>query len=67
MPNYQFKCNNCDNIFTEFVKIENRVNVICPICGGDVKQCLSALNYIKKSAPSQGNCARNRCNTCGGC
>jgi putative FmdB family regulatory protein len=49
MPNFDFKCKNCDIVyddFTAFDKTGKYKNVVCPECGSKKKERLiSAPNY----------------------
>lgn len=36
MPLYHYRCNQCGIEFEEYNKIEERYDLLCPECGGDV-------------------------------
>ena len=40
MPNYNYECGSCENVFDDFRTIATRHNVICPKCGGKVEMLL---------------------------
>jgi putative FmdB family regulatory protein len=41
MPTYEYKCNNCEEIFERFHKITDPPLKECPVCGGELKRLIS--------------------------
>ena len=41
MPTYEYKCNNCEEIFERFQKITDPPLKDCPICGGKLTRLIS--------------------------
>ncbi|RLF28924.1 MAG: hypothetical protein DRN14_03300 [Thermoplasmata archaeon] len=37
MPLYAYKCEECENEWEEFKKVDERLNTKCPKCGGKCK------------------------------
>lgn len=42
MPNYDYKCVNCDNLFEVFQKMNESLLTSCPECGGEVKRLIGS-------------------------
>ncbi len=40
MPNYDYKCLDCNNTFEIFQKMTDEPLVICPKCGGNLKRLI---------------------------
>ncbi|MEJ5284663.1 MAG: FmdB family zinc ribbon protein [Brevinematia bacterium] len=40
MPNYDYRCEKCDNIFEVFHKMTESPEVKCPECGSNAKKML---------------------------
>lgn len=60
MPNYDFKCNACSNIFQINVKISEKDNVKCPNCNGaNIQQVYSSSIGVKidSNKPCESGCA----------
>lgn len=51
MPIYEFKCNDCENIFSEMRKIGDDKNVECPDC-----KSLNSKKMISNFATSKSIC-----------
>lgn len=51
MPNFEFKCQECESVTTEFFKIADRPEVITCDCGGTAKFQLSAPNIMGTALP----------------
>ncbi len=41
MPNYEYKCKNCNKQITHFQNISDDSLTICPFCGGELVRLLS--------------------------
>lgn len=41
MPTYEYKCNNCGEIFEFFQKMSDDPVRECPVCGGDLQRVIS--------------------------
>ncbi|SMB90657.1 putative regulatory protein, FmdB family [Thermanaeromonas toyohensis ToBE] len=71
MPTYDFRCQECGHIFSEFVPIKDKDKVRCPACGGAVSQRFTGFIYMAKgnggSVSSGGSCSGNSCSSCSGC
>ncbi len=60
MPNYDFRCLKCEHAFTKLVRIDDRINVKCPKCNGDVKQIFTwSGGFIVNSNNSTGNACKS--------
>lgn len=42
MPTYEYKCDNCNEVFEEFQSITDEPIEKCPKCGGKVQRLISA-------------------------
>ena len=50
MPIYEYQCNNCNEIFEIFHKIDEDCKVACPKCLGPAKKLISATNFVLKGS-----------------
>jgi len=50
MPIYEYQCNQCNEVFEIFHKIDEECKVACPNCLGPVKKLISAPNFILKGS-----------------
>jgi putative FmdB family regulatory protein len=50
MPIYEYQCENCNEIFELFHKIDEDCKVACPNCLGPAKKLISAPNFILKGS-----------------
>lgn len=41
MPTYDYKCDDCENIFEVFQKMKDEPLKTCPQCGGEVRRIVS--------------------------
>lgn len=49
MPNYDFECQKCNEIFEISRKITDETDVKCPKCGSpDSKKLISKTNFVLK-------------------
>lgn len=71
MPTYDFKCNDCGHLFSQFAAIKDRDKVRCPECGGKVSQRFTGFLYARKGEPGASSagssCSGSSCSTCSGC
>ncbi|WP_422446034.1 FmdB family zinc ribbon protein [Thermoanaerobacterium sp. DL9XJH110] len=70
MPTFDFKCNQCGNLFSEFVSLKDKDKVRCPECGGQVSQRFTGFLYFRKGEPGtsgSGGCSGGNCSSCAGC
>ena len=70
MPNYDFKCINCDKRFEISVPFSKKEQVVCPECGGKTQQLFTGFLYAKsgsQSTASPASCSGKSCKSCGGC
>ena len=80
MPNYEYKCNKCEHIFTVFQSMKDEPIKECQKCDGDVRKVYGAagiifkgsgfyVNDYKKNADlpksKPADCTAN-CNSCSG-
>ncbi len=42
MPLYEYHCKNCEHLFERIQKFSDPLLTICPKCGGEVEQLMSA-------------------------
>lgn len=42
MPNYDYRCEKCDNVFEVFHKMTENPEVKCPECGSNAKRMLGS-------------------------
>ncbi len=67
MPLYEYQCKKCHSLTERIQKFSDPPMTVCPHCGGEVEQLLSApavqfkgsgwyvTDYAKKSSNSKGN------------
>jgi len=46
MPIYEYQCNQCNQVFEIFHKIDEDCKVTCPKCLGPAKRLISATNFV---------------------
>ncbi len=56
MPNYDFKCTECGELFSKRVPVSERDKVVCPKCSGKVEQRFTGFGLLKGSS-SGSSCA----------
>ena len=42
MPNYDYKCTECNHLFDVFQKMTDEPLAVCPKCGGKLKRLIGA-------------------------
>jgi len=50
MPIYEYQCNQCNQVFEIFHKIDEDCKVTCPKCLGPAKRLISATNFVLKGS-----------------
>lgn len=50
MPIYEYRCNDCQQIFEEWQKNFDQKDMSCPVCGGSGKRLLSNTSFILKGS-----------------
>ena len=50
MPIYEYQCDQCNDVFEIFHKIDEDCRVACPKCLGPVKKLVSATNFVLKGS-----------------
>jgi len=50
MPIYEYQCNQCNEVFEIFHKIDEECKVTCPKCLGPAKKLISATNFVLKGS-----------------
>ena len=67
MPIYEFKCNNCGNLFEELCPMGSQgEGVKCPVCESEdvTKQFSSFASQVKGSSSSSSASSCPTCSTC---
>lgn len=71
MPTYDFRCNQCQHRFSQFVALKDKDRVTCPQCQSqDVSQLFTGFLYNKPgggSVGTGGGCTSGNCGSCAGC
>jgi len=75
MPAYDFRYNDCGELFTVRCSISEKENVTCPKCGGkNLTQRLTGFMIMGKSSSngegamaSGSSCSGKSCSGCSGC
>lgn len=62
MPFLKFKCDKCQYVFDELVRLDDVEKLTCPKCGAAVKRAYEG----KCLGSTKGDCGGN-CSCCGGC
>ncbi|MGE4299260.1 MAG: FmdB family zinc ribbon protein [Desulfovibrionaceae bacterium] len=50
MPIYEYRCSDCDQIFEEWQKNFDEVEVHCPVCGNKSERLISSTSFILKGS-----------------
>jgi putative FmdB family regulatory protein len=50
MPIYEYECNQCNEVFEIFHKIDDDCRVACPKCLGPARKLISATNFVLKGS-----------------
>jgi putative FmdB family regulatory protein len=50
MPIYEYQCNQCNEVFEIFHKIDEDCKVTCPKCLKPAKKLISATNFVLKGS-----------------
>ncbi len=71
MPNYEYKCRDCQQTFTVKASIKEKsegLNPVCPDCKGkDVFQVFTSVGIIGKGGSGQNSCSSGSCGSCSSC
>ncbi|MBO8169640.1 MAG: zinc ribbon domain-containing protein [Thermoanaerobacteraceae bacterium] len=69
MPNYDFKCKQCNHKFSRRVSFSEKDRVTCPKCQGAAEQIFTGFLYSKPSGGGStgGGCSASSCSGCSGC
>lgn len=67
MPNYDFRCTDCQIKFSKRVPSEEKNSVKCPDCGSvKTKQIFTTINIGRAGAPGEGVNSSSSCGSCSG-
>ncbi|MBO8168043.1 MAG: zinc ribbon domain-containing protein [Thermoanaerobacteraceae bacterium] len=55
MPNYDFKCKDCGELFTKRVSWQDKDKVRCPKCNGETEQRFTGFGLLKGGAAGGGS------------
>lgn len=50
MPIYEYRCNDCDQVFEEWQKSFEETAIPCPICGGLAHRIISQTSFVLKGS-----------------
>ncbi len=50
MPIYEYRCNDCDQVFEEWQKNFDETAIPCPICGGQAHRIISQTSFVLKGS-----------------
>ena len=50
MPIYEYRCQDCDNVFEEWHRGYEEKEITCPICKGNAKRLISNTAFILKGS-----------------
>ena len=50
MPIYEYRCNDCDQVFEEWQKSFEETAIPCPICGGSAHRIISHTSFVLKGS-----------------
>lgn len=48
MPIYEYCCNDCEQIFEEWQRNHDELDVPCPVCGGQSRRVISNTSFVLK-------------------
>lgn len=49
MPIYEYRCNDCDQVFEEWLKtFDETEQRTCPVCGGHAERIMSNTTFVLK-------------------
>jgi len=67
MPIYEYKCNDCGNIFETLVLGKNEPNK-CEICGkGNISRMMSVCGFLSKNGTGETVSSSAGSSSCSGC
>ncbi|OYD13850.1 hypothetical protein CH333_09685 [candidate division WOR-3 bacterium JGI_Cruoil_03_44_89] len=51
MPTYEYECTRCGHRFERFHGMSEKVEILCPLCGGMAKKCITSVSgFILKGS-----------------
>ncbi len=50
MPIYEYRCEDCEQIFEEWQRNFEEKQVICPVCGSNAERIISNTSFILKGS-----------------
>ncbi len=50
MPIYEYKCNDCQQIFEEWQRTYDTSGKCCPVCGGNAEHIISNTSFMLKGS-----------------
>lgn len=50
MPIYEYCCNECEQVFEEWQRNHDDVDVPCPVCGGQSHRIISNTSFVLKGS-----------------
>lgn len=66
MPEYDFRCPNCDERFSVRTSINARQDVRCPVCASEPEQVFAPLNFNKGATQAAcSTCTQTGCRLAG--
>lgn len=48
MPIYEYRCNDCEQVFEEWLKTFDETEHACPVCGGHAERIMSNTTFVLK-------------------
>jgi len=48
MPIYEYRCNDCEQIFEEWQRSHTDETVPCPVCGSESRRIISNTSFVLK-------------------
>lgn len=51
MPTYEYECTRCGHRFEQFHGMSEKVEILCPLCGGKTRKCITSVSgFILKGS-----------------
>ena len=48
MPIYEYRCNDCEQVFEEWLRTFDETEHTCPVCGGHAERIMSNTTFVLK-------------------
>lgn len=48
MPIYEYRCNDCEQVFEEWLRTFDETERTCPVCGGHAERIMSNTTFVLK-------------------